>query len=232
MLNNYDRIAGNYDILSRLIFGKAIVRAQQSLIPLIHSPARMLIAGGGTGWILEEIALTQPSGLSIDYVEISAKMIGLARRRNFGGNQVTFVHSGIEEFNAAAPYDFVVTPFLFDNFNAGRAAVVFQKLHAFLIPGSHWLFTDFHIGNGMNAYWQKALLRAMYLFFKTISDVEASRLPDMQTLFNTFGYQLSTESYRFGGFIRSAAYQKLSDSSPPSSKDKTLVEDNNRQEDQ
>nr|WP_295929801.1 class I SAM-dependent methyltransferase [uncultured Dyadobacter sp.] len=232
MLNNYDRIAGNYDQLSRLVFGKAIVRAQQSLIPLIHSPARMLIAGGGTGWILEEIAHAQPSGLSIDYVEISAKMVGLARKRSFGSNRVNFVHSGIEEFNAPTPYDFVITPFLFDNFDAERAATNFQKLHAFLNPGGQWLFTDFNIEKGLNGYWQKALLRTMYLFFKTISDVEASRLPDMQALFNTFGYEISTESYHFGGFIRSAAYQKLGDGSPPSPKDETLIEDNNRQEDQ
>jgi ubiquinone/menaquinone biosynthesis C-methylase UbiE len=61
MLNNYDRIARIYDKLSRMVFGKSIVRAQQSILPFITTPARMLIVGGGTGWILEEIArFTQP----------------------------------------------------------------------------------------------------------------------------------------------------------------------------
>lgn len=214
MLNNYDRIAGSYDKLSRLVFGKAIVRAQQSLIPVIDSPASVLIAGGGTGWILEEIAHAHPSGLSIDYVEISSKMIDRARSRNSGNNHVTFIHSAIEEFHAGSPYDFVVTPFLFDNFNSKRAETVFRKLDAFLKPGGHWLFTDFHIEKGLHGYWQKALLRAMYVFFKTVSDVEASHLPDMKALFNASGYLMDTESYHFGGFIHSAAYRKVTPQQP------------------
>ena len=45
MLNNYDRVAGLYDRLSRLVFGKAIILAQRSLLPLMTSPARVLIVG-------------------------------------------------------------------------------------------------------------------------------------------------------------------------------------------
>jgi len=109
MLNNYDRIATNYDRLSRLVFGKSIIRAQQALLPFVSSPARILIVGGGTGWILEEIAKHCPSGLAIDYVEISSNMLDLARRRDCRENQVTFVHTGIEDYAAPMKYDVVRT---------------------------------------------------------------------------------------------------------------------------
>ncbi|MDR6808008.1 ubiquinone/menaquinone biosynthesis C-methylase UbiE [Dyadobacter sp. BE34] len=228
MLNNYDRIATNYDRLSRLIFGKSIVRAQQALLPFIGSPARILIVGGGTGWILEEIARLSPSGLAIDYVEISSKMLDLARRRNCRENHVAFVHAGIENYAAPVKYDVVMTPFLFDNFSRERAHEVFDKLDKMLKNGALWLFADFHIDQNLNRIWQKALLRSMYIFFKNISHVEADQLPDMHTLFNTHNYHLTFETFHFGRFIRSAAYRKSGNGGTATTENKPLVENDNR----
>lgn len=228
MLNNYDRIAANYDRLSRLIFGKAIVRAQQSLLPLLAPPARVLIVGGGTGWILEEIARFHPAGLTIDYVEISSKMLDLARKRDFKDNQVIFVHAGIEDYTAPAAYKVVMTPFLFDNFGRERAQVVFEKLNNMLENGGLWLFTDFHIDKGLNRLWQKALLRSMYVFFRNISHVEADQLPDMQALFKTSNFRIISETFHFGRFIHSVAYGKSDYRSTSPTEDKPLVENNDR----
>lgn len=224
MVNNYDRIAANYDRLSRMIFGKAIIRAQQSLLPLLESPARVLIVGGGTGWILEEIARVCPSGLTIDYVEISSNMLDLARKRNYQDNQVKFVHAGIEDYTAPAAYDVVMTPFLFDNFGRERAQTVFQKLNNTLKNGGLWLFTDFHIDKGMNRVWQQALLRSMYIFFKNISHVEADQLPDMQALFTAYNFGIISETFHFGRFIHSVAYGKSGDGGTSPAKNKPLVE--------
>ena len=227
MLNNYDRIASNYDNLSRLIFGRSIVRAQQALLPLITAPARVLVVGGGTGWILEEMARLCPSGLTIDYVEISSNMLDLARKRDFEQNRVTFVHAGIEDYTSPAKYDVIMTPFLFDNFSHERAHLVFDKLNNMLKNGALWLFADFHIDKNFHRIWQKTLLRSMYIFFRNISHVEADQLPDMQTLFNTHHYQKESESYYFRRFIRSAAYRKSGDGGTAPPEDKPLVENHN-----
>lgn len=228
MLNNYDRIARIYDRLSRMVFGKAIVRAQQSLLPLIKPGARILIAGGGTGWILKEIANIHPAGLTIDYVEISSNMLELAQKQDFKGNKVTFVHSAIEDYLAPSTYDVVMTPFLFDNFSQDRAQAVFDKMHKMLENGGLWLFTDFHIDQNIHRYWQKALLRSMYVFFKNISHVEASQLPDMQAHFRSNHFKKEYESFHFGRFIRSAAYRKSGDGSAATAENKPLVEDHDR----
>lgn len=228
MVNNYDRIASNYDRLSRLIFGKSIVRAQRSLLTFIPAHARVLIVGGGTGWILEEIARIRPSGLTIDYVEISSNMLDLAKKRDFKTNRVSFIHSAIEDFVPEAAYEVVMTPFLFDNFNHDRAEGVFQKLSNMLENGALWLFTDFHIDKDLNRFWQKALLRTMYVFFRNISHVEAKQLPDMQLLFNSHDYYLAFESHHFGRFIRSAAYHKSGDGGAATAEDKPLVENDDR----
>lgn len=224
MLNNYDRIAANYDRLSRLIFGKSIVRAQQALLPFITSHARVLIVGGGTGWILEEIARLYPSGLAIDYVEISSNMLDLARKRDFKGNRITFVHTGIEDYAAPVKYDVIMTPFLFDNFSRERAHEVFEKLDKILKSGALWLFTDFHIDKNLNRIWQKALLQSMYIFFKKISHVEADQLPDMPRHFANNDYYLAFETFYFGRFIRSAAYRRSGDRSAAPTENKPLVE--------
>ena len=75
MPNNYDAAAWFYDGLSRLVFGDALVRAQRFLVEHIAAESKLLIVGGGTGWILEEIALMQPASLKIINVEISEKMM-------------------------------------------------------------------------------------------------------------------------------------------------------------
>ncbi|SEI72414.1 Methyltransferase domain-containing protein [Dyadobacter sp. SG02] len=228
MLNNYDRIATHYDQLSKLIFGKAIISAQQALLPLLTPPARVLVVGGGTGWILEEMAKICPSGLTIDYVEISSNMLELARKRDFKDNQVRFIHTGIEDYTAPAAYDVIMTPFLFDNFSPARAQVVFQKLDSILINGALWLFTDFHIDKNINRLWQKTLLRSMYVFFQNISHVEADQLPDMTRHFDNHDYHLTSETFRFSRFIRSAAYRKSGDGGAAPTENESFIENNNR----
>jgi len=98
MANKYDSIAGIYDILSRLVFGKVLQRSQAGLLKWMSPESRVLIVGGGTGWILERIAADHPAGLDIVYVEASAKMVALSRKRKSGENTVTFICLPIEEY--------------------------------------------------------------------------------------------------------------------------------------
>lgn len=204
-MNNYDNIARRYDFLSRLVFGQTQVRAQAELLPYLGEGARVLIVGGGTGWILEKLGALRPSGLRITYVEISARMLALAAKRNYGQNEVTFVHSAVEGFSGGG-YDSILTGFLFDNFSPSRAGEVFGLLDSLLKPGGAWLFTDFFYQKGR--LWQGFLLKAMYLFFRVVCRVEARRLTDMAPFFAGAGYQEVHAAFYYGGLIRSAAYQK------------------------
>lgn len=210
MPNNYDNIAGSYDAISRLVFQKSIVRSQQALLPYVKTPCRMLIVGGGTGWILEELSKVHPRGLSITYVEISENMIGLSQKRNWQQNRVSCVHSAIEDFQTELKFDVVMTPFLFDNFSSERAETVFKLLDNLILPGGLWLFTDFHVEKNASGIWQAALLNMMYWFFRTICHVEADKLPDLQAQFLHARYACIFKSLHFGGFIHSLVFRKLS----------------------
>lgn len=111
--NNYDNIAWIYDALSRLVYGNSIRQIQIDLLDSIPARARILVVGGGTGWILEEISKIHPSGLEVTYVEISKNMIQLARNRHIADNVVEFVHLPIEDFHPDSKFDVIFTAFLF-----------------------------------------------------------------------------------------------------------------------
>src|SRR5580698_1500791 len=114
MAANYNNSAWFYDRLSRMVYGSALIDAQVYLLQFLPAGSNILIAGGGTGWILEEIAKIHPSGLQITYVEVAAGMMGRSKKRNTGSNKVIFINDAIENISIKH-FDVVLTPFLFDN---------------------------------------------------------------------------------------------------------------------
>jgi ubiquinone/menaquinone biosynthesis C-methylase UbiE len=206
MRGNYDAVAGFYDRLSRLVFGDAIHRAQLFLLKAIPAKASVLIVGGGTGWILEEIARVHNTGLRITYVEISERMIQRSGKRNAGNNQLTFIHNSIQEARLEEVYDVVITPFLFDNFSADTLQVVFSKINQHLKNPGIWLYADFQ--NQENKLFLKVLLKVMYLFFGLLCNLETSNLPDSTILFDEHGYRKVRQRQFYDGFISTVIYQK------------------------
>jgi ubiquinone/menaquinone biosynthesis C-methylase UbiE len=201
---NYDTIAWCYDLLAGFMFGKKLRTLQASLASAVPAHATVLLVGGGTGWILEEMAKIHPSGLTIIYVDASEGMIRKAKARSYGDNKVSFVHGDIRDLDVGS-VDVVFTPFLFDNFDDATAAAIFTRLHGSLAPGGIWLHADFE-NNGIRSH--QLLLRVMYRFFRTASGIEASRLPNVTSLFSTHGYTIIKEYTAMRGFIRGTVFRK------------------------
>ncbi|WP_412466207.1 class I SAM-dependent methyltransferase [Pedobacter sp. KLB.chiD] len=208
MNNNYDKIANHYDTLSRLVFFKSQVNAQVNQLPYIPKDSSILIAGGGTGWILEEISRIHPDRLKIVYVEISAKMLALSQKRDYKNNQVEFLNMGIEDFNTDVLFDVVLTPFLFDNFAEERAAKVFQQLNGCLKRDGLWFIVDFSLNKVNGNWWKWLLLKSMYCFFKLLGIVEANQLVNMNPYFLHTGYQIVEQRFYYRSFIKAVIYRK------------------------
>ncbi|HXD76559.1 MAG TPA: class I SAM-dependent methyltransferase, partial [Puia sp.] len=98
MANNYDPIAAVYDRIHHLFYGQSEVNAQVELLDHVRAGDRLLIVGGGTGWILEKIAGIYPEGLTIVYVESSQKMMERSKKRDWGGNKVEFFTGPVEDW--------------------------------------------------------------------------------------------------------------------------------------
>jgi len=205
MPSNYDNSASFYDQLSRMIFGKALVNAQVYLLKFIPPNSKILIAGGGTGWILEEIARIHPSGLTITYVEISANMTAIARRRNADANTVTFINDAVENVASAELYDVIITPFLLDNFTEENIGSVFAHMHQQLKPCGLWLCTDFQLTGKL---WQRILLKSMYTFFRILCGIDTMKMPNIVAQFSRHGYVAVVSKSFFGEFIVSTKYMK------------------------
>ena len=206
MGNNYDPIARHYDLLSRLFFGRTEINAQLELLAYVKPGSNLLIVGGGTGWILDELASRYPEGLCITYVEPSGKMMALSKKRRWGGNEVRFVQLPIEQFVTEERYDCILTGFVFDNFCHEKAARVIGQFHPLLAGGGYWLYADFHFPPREGKLWQWVLLRTMYFSARLICKVEANELPDTEALFAAEGFGVVASSFRYGGFIKSTVY--------------------------
>ena len=207
MAANYNSIAPVYDILSRIIFGSAIVKAQQSFLPFIPANSRLLIVGGGTGRILQEISRQHNSGLVIDYVEVSAAMLKLSKKRNCANNRVNFIELPIENFKASADYDVVITPFVLDNFNREKLPVVFKQLNSWLKPNGLWLYADFVYTANKSPWWHKMLLAVMYFFFRITTGIEANELVDTNAYFEK-DFSMIFERSFYSHFIKAVVYRK------------------------
>ena len=207
MPNNYDAAAWFYDGLAQLVFGKALVKAQHFLVKYISAEKNILIVGGGTGWILEEIAKVQSASLKITYVEISAKMLRLSQQKKCGQNEVDFILADIANCHFLKQFDVIITPFLFDNFTEKHIQSVFCQLHQSLKPDGLWLICDFQIEKNHSGLWQKMILQTMYWFFGWLCDVETRKLIEMDTFFMAENYRLLSEKTFYRGFMISQVYR-------------------------
>ena len=208
---NYDNSAWFYDALSRVVYGDAIVNAHLFLLKCIPPAANVLIVGGGTGWILEKMTTVCPGALTITYVESSAQMIALSKKKDTGNNTVTFINDRIERVDLPSAFDVVITAFLFDNFSEETLSTIFSKVDSLLKDGGTWLYADFQL---TGRWWQPLLLKTMLTFFKLLCGIEASRLPDVASQFKQYLYTQTAHKMFFGDFITAQVLKKPMPSIP------------------
>jgi len=205
MSANYNNSAWFYDGLARLVYGSALVNVQVYLLQHIPANSNVLIVGGGTGWILEELAHIHPKGLSITYVEIAPAMMALSKKRNAGDNKVTFINDGIENVALPPDFDVVVTPFLFDNFTEQTLHEVFNGISILLKKDGIWLNCDFQLTGKL---WQWVMLKSMFIFFRLICNIEASKLPNIRECFEHDDFRSIAQKNFFREFIGAEIYKK------------------------
>ena len=203
---NFNNIAPFYDGLSRLIFGKKIKNAQVAALHFIPPNATVLIVGGGTGWILNEINNIHLTGLKITYLDKSLKMIELTKQRSFVLNDITYLHNSIETADLQnQKYDVILTPFVLDCIAENSLPTVFRKLDACLKTDGLWLYIDF-VSTPNSKQWQKLTLKLIYLFFRLTCRLEVSTLISVAQYFTQ--YQLLKENTYISNFIKMSVYKK------------------------
>ena len=206
MDHGFDKLTPYYDLLTRLVFGKAIIDSQEQFLSLVRSGSRVLVVGGGTGKILKKLSVIP--GIAITYVDSSKEMINRARDQVDNPEYITFIHTTISDFNDDDQFDYIITPFFLDLFNERTLHLVMKKLHRYLKENGQWLFTDFRLGSGLRKLWQLPLLMMMLIFFRFSCRIEANELQEFDKYFRQLGYSLYKEKLFYSEFIVGRVYVK------------------------
>ncbi len=204
--SGFDRVAAFYDPLARLVFGSSLQRAQLWLLPFIPDDATILIIGGGSGWLLQQV-LIQTSPKHILYVEASEKMLQKARQQTSAPSIVTFRHGTEASLQPDEQFDVIITPFILDLYPEPRLTQLMHRLHAALRPKGLWLFADFWPAEQKPPMWQKLLAKSMYLFFGLLSNVQARHLPNYSLYFDDLGLQEKDSASFYGGFVQAKVFK-------------------------
>ena len=201
--NDFDKVAPFYDRLARLIFRKSIKKAQMEYLHLIKPASKILILGGGTGWILKEIIDRQPE-VEITYVEKSTRMVELAKTACPNCN-IEFVNLAFEEWQTEEKFDFIMCNFFLDVFQSQKLKdQIIPKIKSLIAENGGLLVADFQVNQSI---WQKLLLWAMHRFFGLFSNMESQKLINLNELLISNRLKETSASYFFKGMIFSGVYE-------------------------
>lgn len=195
--NGFDWLSPVYDFLARLIYGSSIQNSQSYLLKDLRAGASVLIMGGGTGWILNEIHRRQPS-VTITFVDTSIGMIQRAKRRSGNIPGITFIHGNVHHV-PAKKFDVIILPFFLDMFSQNLKKEV-EAICEMSCKDTQWLITDF-ISTGKA--WQNVLLFVMYRFFRIACSIEATHLPDWRGTLSQMNFSTHESKSFHNGFILS-----------------------------
>jgi 2-polyprenyl-3-methyl-5-hydroxy-6-metoxy-1,4-benzoquinol methylase len=201
-LSDYNFIAPIYDRLAHLVFGNQLNEAANYFIPSIKQHAYILILGGGSGSILEQLAVNCPNA-QVTFLDASAKMVHQAQKRETSTLKIEFITSSVFDVTLADVYDVVITPFFLDMFKAKQLDSLFAQLSPHIRPGTLWLFADFLRSEKLA---DKLLIKSMYIFFSLVVGSNNFVVPDYEQHFEISGFALEKEVIFMNGLVAARKY--------------------------
>ena len=210
--SGFDFVAPFYDSLAGLVFGRAIRDAQIIFLNMIPRQSRILIIGGGTGWILPEL-FTHSSPARIVYLEASPKMLNLARQQIINPVQeaCTEFRLGSEKnIRPEEKFDAVISHFFLDLFLPDQLTDITNIIFKSLRPGGFWLIADFirTPGRSIRPICNRILIKSMYAFFRVLSRISAAALPNWEEKLTEFAMEPQKSAFFYHRLIKSVIYQK------------------------
>jgi ubiquinone/menaquinone biosynthesis C-methylase UbiE len=191
---NADPIARWYRWLEYCGFGGALERRRFAFLKDAAGARRALVLGEGDGRFLAKLVEQNPQA-SIDYVDLSERMLELARERA-GTARVTYRHSNAVTMSLPdSEYDLIVTHFFLDCLNEPGAAILIGKIAEASKPGAQWIISEFREPGA----WAHVVVSALYFFFRVTTGLRTRKLIDHRPLLVRHGLVLQREeTERFG----------------------------------
>lgn len=149
-----------------MVFGKEWSGIQLAPTRYVSEEDRVLIVGGGTGQLLEQIQCKQ-----ITYLELSNSMLEKAKKRTALSN-VTYVLSDFNEWSSDHQFNKIIFPFFLDCFQEDRVNQILAKSKHLIVPNGSLIVLDFQ----KSSWWKDAIIKVMYVFFRLFSGLEGKKL--------------------------------------------------------
>ena len=209
-LTGFDRVAWCYDALTGLVFGPTLKKAQLAALEALPGGApRVLILGGGTGWVLLEVLRRRP-GATVLYLEASARMLARTRRRlartcPAALHQVAFRHGTQAALQPTEKFDALITFFVLDCIALPDITGALARLRAAMHPGAPWLLADFRPAR---RGWRRLLLATMYTFFRLTTGLRAHELPRLRPALARLGLRPTLRQFFFGSAVEAGVFQE------------------------
>lgn len=213
---NCDFIAPYYEFAERISFGRSLEHARFAFLHEAKSAQRALVCGGGDGRFLVRLLSVNPT-VQIDFVDLSPKMIALARCRVVKSDEanltrVRFRAADVRKFvPPAGPYDLIVTNFFLDCFSDDELTDIIAHLSACATPEAKWLVSDFRKSGGpLGRIWTTVVTGSLYAAFRLTTGLRVSRLPAYLSAVTRAGYALQGEKTLLGGLLHSSLWYRSS----------------------
>lgn len=209
---DYGPLAPVYDLLAAVAFGGSLRRAQRAALaaglPGLGPQPRILVLGGGTGWVLSPLWQHCPTA-QVLYMEVAASMLAatqarLARHPPPAGARLELRHGSEADLQPGEQFDAIITFFVLDSFLPHALPAALGRLQATLAPQARWLVVDFWPAQ---AGWRRALLRAMYLFFRVTVRLQARTMPPWPDSLAALGLRPTWEQRFFGKAVAAQVWQ-------------------------
>jgi len=192
---NCDPIARWYQWLEYIGFGRALERRRNAFLSDVADARRALVLGDGDGRFLARLARVMHG--TIDYVDVSPRMLALARAR--AGDRVRYILGDARTIPLpAAEYDLIVTHFFLDCFDELDGAALVNKIADAATPHARWLISEFRAAS----WWSRLCVGALYVFFRITTGLKTRRLIDHHSLLRQRGFAIEiSETARAGLLI-------------------------------
>jgi SAM-dependent methyltransferase len=188
---SFDRLAPHYRWMEWLLAGRKLQRCRTTFLDTLPRARHALLLGEGNGRFLQEFLRKQP-GAQVTCVDASPQMLKAARRSARENARVTFVCCDVNEWEPShGEFDLVVSNFFLDCFRPEQIEFIAERISAALTDDARWLIADFCEPRGGWRKWRaRAILQAMYCFFRWTTALPAKRLTAPDVILARHGFEL------------------------------------------
>jgi ubiquinone/menaquinone biosynthesis C-methylase UbiE len=199
---NCDPIARLYRWLEYAAFGRALERRRRAYLPHFANAQRILVLGDGDGRALKALLRAAPLA-AIDAIDVSPKMLALARSRA-GDKRVTYFLADARSVALPeAEYDAIVTHFFLDCFTEAETVELVSKICVAAKPEALWVISEFQ----PDSLWSQAVVRGLYLFFAAATGLHVNRISDYRSYLTTNGFERVNLQTAAAGLLVSELWQ-------------------------